>query len=204
MRARLLLLVVRLPEGFVAPSPPGSFALDVKQEFRHWPSIRCAQMRCFPDTAVRGLPQAGNVIDDVQQPEFVLEQRADVIKPGRRPDLGREPGKSPPVTTSSARSSSPPTSRHTLPGSLTGPILPSASVSAREPSAECSTLSPIGEGSGSARDEDVEFVALRVGQTRPRDVALAEVDLGGAECSQPAEKLEIRPVGCGSMSAWGH
>jgi hypothetical protein len=40
-------------------------------------------------------------------------------------------------------------------------------------------------GFASARGEDVELVALRVGEARPRDIALAEVDVGGAECSQP-------------------
>src|SRR6266702_5779147 len=40
-------------------------------------------------------------------------------------------------------------------------------------------------GSASARGEDVELVASGVGQARPRDVALAKVDVGGAEFSQP-------------------
>src|SRR4051795_1013369 len=40
-------------------------------------------------------------------------------------------------------------------------------------------------GSASARREDVELVALRVGQARPRHVALAEVNVGGAESPQP-------------------
>src|SRR5258707_12049948 len=42
-----------------------------------------------------------------------------------------------------------------------------------------------GRGAASARGEDVELVALRVGEARPRDVALAEVDVGGAESTQP-------------------
>jgi len=41
------------------------------------------------------------------------------------------------------------------------------------------------QGSASAPGEDAELVALRVGQDRPRHVALADVDVGGAESPQP-------------------
>ena len=49
----------------------------------------------------------------------------------------------------------------------------------------------------SARGEDAEFVALGVGQDRPRDVALAEVDVGGAECSQPGHLRRLIVTGVG-------
>src|SRR6202044_1032215 len=39
--------------------------------------------------------------------------------------------------------------------------------------------------SASARGEDVELVALRVDEARPRHVTLAEVDVGGAQGAQP-------------------
>src|SRR6266568_1624334 len=52
-------------------------------------------------------------------------------------------------------------------------------------------------GSASARGEDVELVALRVGQARPRHVALAEVDVGGAECSQPGHLRRLIVTGIG-------
>lgn len=38
---------------------------------------------------------------------------------------------------------------------------------------------------GSGRGEDAELVALRIGEARPRNVALAEVDVRGAESPQP-------------------
>src|SRR6266700_995717 len=49
-------------------------------------------------------------------------------------------------------------------------------------------------GSASARGEDVELVALRVGQARPRDVALADVDVGGAESAQSTVTAATGPV----------
>ncbi len=52
-------------------------------------------------------------------------------------------------------------------------------------------------GSASARGEDVELVALRVGQARPRDVAVAEVDAGGAECPQPGHLRRLIVTGVG-------
>src|SRR3984957_3563763 len=52
-------------------------------------------------------------------------------------------------------------------------------------------------GSASTRGENVELVALRVGQARPRDVALAEVDVGGAECSQPGHLRRLIVTGVG-------
>ena len=62
----------------------------------------------------------------------------------------------------------------------------------------CRTASPSGWPSrSSARGEDVELVALRVGQARPRDVALAEVDVGGAECSQPGHLHRLIVTGIG-------
>ena len=41
------------------------------------------------------------------------------------------------------------------------------------------------KGADSARGEDVELIALGVGEARPRHVALAKVDVGGAESPQP-------------------
>src|ERR1039458_3937477 len=55
----------------------------------------------------------------------------------------------------------------------------------------------IGRGSASARGEDAELVALRVGQDRPRDVALAEVDVGGAESPQPGHLRLLIVTGVG-------
>src|SRR5258708_38724992 len=52
-------------------------------------------------------------------------------------------------------------------------------------------------GSAAARGEDAEFVALRVGQDRPRDVALAEVDVGGAESPQPGHLRLLIVTGVG-------
>lgn len=53
----------------------------------------------------------------------------------------------------------------------------------------CSQGSASGLG---GRGEDAEFVALRSGQAPPRDVALAEVDVGGAEGPQPGHfRLQI-------------
>src|ERR1700733_15015144 len=52
-------------------------------------------------------------------------------------------------------------------------------------------------GSASTRGENVELVALRVGQARPRYVALAEVDVGGAECSQPGHLRRLIVTGVG-------
>src|SRR4029453_19677741 len=40
------------------------------------------------------------------------------------------------------------------------------------------------KGFGSAWGEEAELVAFRVGEDRPRDIALAEVDGGGAESPQ--------------------
>jgi mRNA interferase MazF len=52
-------------------------------------------------------------------------------------------------------------------------------------------------GSASARGEDVELAALRVGQAHPRDVALAEVDVGSAECSQLDHLCRLIVTGVG-------
>jgi hypothetical protein len=57
--------------------------------------------------------------------------------------------------------------------------------SPRDPFSGLTSIVISERGSVSARGKDVELVALRVGQARPRDVALAEVEVGGAECSQP-------------------
>src|SRR5580692_1857427 len=54
-----------------------------------------------------------------------------------------------------------------------------------------------GKGPVSGWSEDAELVALRVGQARPRDVALAEVDVGGAECSQPRHLHRLIVTGVG-------
>src|SRR5215468_7598120 len=52
-------------------------------------------------------------------------------------------------------------------------------------------------GCGSARGEDVELVALRVGQAGPRHVALADVDAGGAERPQPGHLRRLVVTGVG-------
>jgi len=45
------------------------------------------------------------------------------------------------------------------------------------------------QGSASARGEDVELVALRVGENRPRDVALAYVGGRGAEILEARDQV---------------
>src|SRR4029077_2628077 len=51
------------------------------------------------------------------------------------------------------------------------------------------------QGSASAWGEDVELVTLRVGQARPRHVALADVDAGGAESLQPGHLRRVIVTG---------
>jgi hypothetical protein len=107
-------------KGFIAPPPPGVVALDAEQELRHWPSAGCQEAYGLTDAAVGGVPRLGVLVEELELPELVVEQRLDFREPGRRPDLGAEPGKVPAVTTSSARSSSPRTSCHEDPASFTG------------------------------------------------------------------------------------
>jgi len=85
----------RLGEGLIAPSPPGVVPVNVEQELSHRPSARCQQADGLPDTVISGLPWGGILIEVIQLPEFILEQRLDLGKPGRWPDLGIEPGKVP-------------------------------------------------------------------------------------------------------------
>jgi hypothetical protein len=49
--------------------------------------------------------------------------------------------------------------------------------------------------SGSARGEDAELVALRVGEAPPRHVALADVDTGGTESPQPGHLRRLIVTG---------
>src|SRR6185437_15985024 len=55
--------------------------------------------------------------------------------------------------------------------------------------------SDLRQGSASAWGEDVELVTLRVGQARPRHVALADVDAGGAESLQPGHLRRVIVTG---------
>jgi hypothetical protein len=70
-------------------SPPGYrngsslFAVDLKQELRHVMPVRRQQAHHLTGAAVRSLPQIGLLIEEIQPLEFVLEQRADFLKPGR-------------------------------------------------------------------------------------------------------------------------
>jgi hypothetical protein len=90
-RARLLRLVFPIWEGFITPSPPGVFTLDVKQELRCWPPVRCKEMHHLADATICTLPLFRLLVEVFQLPELLLEQRADFCESGRWPDLGVEP-----------------------------------------------------------------------------------------------------------------
>ena len=78
-------------EGFITPSPPGVFTLDMKQELRHRPPVRRQETHHIADTAIRGFPLFQLVIEKFQPPELLVEQRSGFGERDGWPDLGVEP-----------------------------------------------------------------------------------------------------------------
>ena len=120
MRARLLRLFFPFREGFVTPSPPRVLTLDVEQELSHCPAVRRQQTHHLADAAICGLPLLSSSSRSSSRRSSSSNSGRTPANPAAGRTLALSHGKSASVTTSSARSSSPQTSRHTGSASLMG------------------------------------------------------------------------------------
>ncbi|MFI7578213.1 hypothetical protein [Micromonospora sp. NPDC049497] len=82
-----MLLVKRL----ATPPPPRLVTIDVEKELRNLLAIRVPKRHGVPDGLVRMLPGVDILIDTIEQPQFLGEERPDLREPFPRLDTSVQP-----------------------------------------------------------------------------------------------------------------
>jgi len=86
-----VLLGVLLVERLVTPPPPGHVAIDVEKELRNLLALRVPKRHGVSNCLVRALPGLAILIDTIEQPQFLGEERPELREPLPRVDTSVQP-----------------------------------------------------------------------------------------------------------------